>query len=139
MTISESESYTKMLLKRHLPKDYKNWKIEFYYTSKYAGQCDFNRKAITLSLFSMERSSTRQTQEACQHEVAHAIAGHEAGHGYIWQRIHRQLGGNGERIGGDDNYTEGREGRQTLLQTKANASAEKNIRKDFDETSDSLR
>ncbi|MHC1732798.1 MAG: SprT-like domain-containing protein [Bacteroidales bacterium] len=94
MTITEAESYIKMLLKQHLPKDYKNWKIEFYYTSKYAGCCDFNRKAITLSLFSMGRSSTRQTQEACQHEVAHAIAFVKfncTNHNYIWEAVCKNI------------------------------------------------
>jgi len=31
------------------------------------------------------------------HEIAHAIAGFEAGHGPVWAAAHRALGGDGER------------------------------------------
>ena len=90
MTISEAESYIKMLLKQHLPKDYKNWKVEFFYTSRYAGQCDLRRKAIIISLRSLEQLSTRQMQEVSQHEVAHAIAFVKfncRSHNYIWEAV----------------------------------------------------
>jgi predicted SprT family Zn-dependent metalloprotease len=90
MTITEAESYTKMLLKQHLPKDYKNWKIEFFYTIRFAGRCELIRKVIIISLHSMENSSTRQMQEVCQHEVAHAIAFVKfncRNHNYIWENV----------------------------------------------------
>jgi len=90
MTISQAESYTMMLLKQHLPKDFKNWKVEFFYTSRYAGKCDMNRKVITISLLSMELLSHNQMQEVCQHEAAHAIAFVKfkcTNHNHIWEAV----------------------------------------------------
>jgi predicted SprT family Zn-dependent metalloprotease len=36
------------------------------------------------------------------HELAHALAGLSAGHGYEWKRIHLSLGGDGKRCHEDD-------------------------------------
>lgn len=31
------------------------------------------------------------------HEIAHAIAGYEAGHNHVWRMVDERLGGNGKR------------------------------------------
>lgn len=32
------------------------------------------------------------------HEIAHALAGHEAKHGPVWQKIAKEIGANGQRV-----------------------------------------
>lgn len=90
MRITEAEEFTKKLLKRHLPKDYKNWKVVFIYDGKIGGTCDMEKKTILLSLYAIQRASTEQMEDICKHEVAHAFACthfNSKGHDYKWENV----------------------------------------------------
>lgn len=94
MKITEIENLTKYLLKQHLPKDYKNWKIEFYCSSVFAGRCFFYRNIIQYSLVSIENLPNAQMEEVIRHEVAHAVAFKKFkcnSHNYIWESVCKNI------------------------------------------------
>jgi predicted SprT family Zn-dependent metalloprotease len=72
------------------------WQVTFNRMRTTAGQCRHGAKAIDLSLYLMAQRSFEDTLQTITHEVAHALTpGHN--HDYVWQRKHRELGGNGLR------------------------------------------
>ena len=75
---------------------------------RFLGSCLYGDRRLEVSREAIKRNSIDALFNTGTHEVAHAIAGFEAGHNSEWQRIHRSLGGNGERCG---TYESGRPGR----------------------------
>jgi predicted SprT family Zn-dependent metalloprotease len=57
-----------------------------------AGQCDFAKKLITLSHHFVERNTDEEIVDTILHEIAHAIAGKEAGHGPLWAFVCGKIG-----------------------------------------------
>jgi predicted SprT family Zn-dependent metalloprotease len=53
---------------------------------------------IDLSRVWMTRIPEEQVKDTILHELAHAVAGHEAGHGPTWKSAARRLGANPSRI-----------------------------------------
>jgi hypothetical protein len=66
---------------------------------RFLGVCCHDDLRIEVSREAIRRNSVASLFNTVTHEVAHALAGFEAGHGPRWQEIHRELGGNGERRG----------------------------------------
>lgn len=62
-----------------------------------AGVCSFKQKRISFSREVLPHASEEEVRNTALHEVAHYIAGGHAGHGPIWARVMRSLGGNPER------------------------------------------
>lgn len=90
MTITEAEAYTKKLLRIHLPKDWQNWKVEFFYSSTIAGTTYPYRKVIELSLWVIQYAITENVIEIIKHEVAHAVAFVKfkcTNHNHIWVNV----------------------------------------------------
>lgn len=72
------------------------------------GKCHFKRNTylgtitpfkITLSKVLTENASPEQVRETMLHEIAHAVAGYEAGHGAAFRSVARSLGIPGNRCG----------------------------------------
>ncbi|CAM0043861.1 hypothetical protein VPHF86_0090 [Vibrio phage F86] len=64
------------------------------------GDCSYRDKEIRLSSKFLNARTKEEQINTITHEMAHAIAWtdfNERGHGAIWKRVHRQLGGNAER------------------------------------------
>lgn len=57
----------------------------------------FGKVEIATKIFSHESVSLEQLVETIKHEIAHVAATHWAGHGPVWQRLYKLMGGNGER------------------------------------------
>lgn len=76
------------------------WTFGWDRAKRRLGACNSTRRRITLSqpIFSIEanRPEARQT---LLHEIAHALAGHNAGHGPKWKRIAVQIGARPQRCG----------------------------------------
>ncbi len=68
------------------------WTFDFDHAKRRAGQCDFTRRRITLSRYLTARYDDETNLQTLLHEVAHALAGPEEGHGARWKRIARSLG-----------------------------------------------
>jgi len=69
-----------------------SWSFAFDNAKRRAGQCDFTRKRITVSRYLAARYEDDDNHQTLLHEVAHALAGPDAGHGARWKRIARDLG-----------------------------------------------
>lgn len=72
--------------------DFAHWDFAFDRAKTRHGQCDYNRQRITLSRYFVEMNSETLVRETILHEIAHAIAGGQAGHGPQWQTVARNLG-----------------------------------------------
>lgn len=74
------------------------WTFGFDKAIERAGCCHWNKKKITISPIVVAEWTEAGIENMITHEVAHAIAGQSAGHSLKWQRIHKSLGGDGERL-----------------------------------------
>lgn len=77
------------LLRMHLDD---SWSFDFDNAKRRAGLCDFQRKRITVSRYLAARFDDDEIHQTLLHEVAHALAGHTAGHGAAWRSIAQDLG-----------------------------------------------
>lgn len=69
-----------------------SWTFAFDAAKKRAGACDYTRRRVTLSRYLAELHEDDDVHQTLLHEVAHAIAGPEAGHGPAWRSVARELG-----------------------------------------------
>jgi predicted SprT family Zn-dependent metalloprotease len=76
----------------------KGWVFAWDRAVRRAGQCHFGKRQISLSrpVFSIE-ANREDALDAILHEVAHALAGPSAGHGWVWKQYARQIGARPER------------------------------------------
>jgi predicted SprT family Zn-dependent metalloprotease len=77
------------LIAHHLDPE---WSFAFDSAKRRAGLCDYRNKRISLSRYLAARYDDDTNHQTLLHEVAHALAGHAAGHGPQWKRIARELG-----------------------------------------------
>lgn len=75
------------------------WTITLDNAKSRLGVCNYRYKRISLSRSFVAHASSAEIRDTVLHEVAHAIAGASAGHGYKWQRIARAIGCNATRCG----------------------------------------
>ena len=69
-----------------------DWKVTRGNALSTAGSCQYRSKTIRISLQIAKVAPWEDTYDTILHEVAHALAGHAAGHGYEWRRIARSIG-----------------------------------------------
>lgn len=79
----------------------KGWSFEFDNAKRRFGVCRFRSKRIGLSKPLTLANEVEQVRDTILHEIAHAIAGHAAGHGPEWKSVCVQIGAKPERC-----YTE---------------------------------
>jgi predicted SprT family Zn-dependent metalloprotease len=68
------------------------WSFGFNNRKRALGICNYNKKRIELSRHTIEMNTDEEVIDTILHEVAHAIAGHEAGHGPKWKEAAKRLG-----------------------------------------------
>ncbi|WP_430591656.1 SprT-like domain-containing protein [Humidisolicoccus flavus] len=78
------------------------WTFGFDSARARAGQCDSAKKHITVSRHLAARFDDDEIHQVLLHEVAHALAGHAAGHGPQWKKIADELGYDGGRLHSSD-------------------------------------
>jgi len=69
-----------------------SWTFGFDNAKRRAGLCDYTRKRISVSQYLAARHDDDANHQTLLHEVAHALAGPQAGHGPAWKTIARELG-----------------------------------------------
>lgn len=64
-----------------------------------AGVCFYDPIEIQISEYYLESKAVteKDVSNTLLHEIAHAIAGHDAGHGPKWKHIAKKIGCNGDR------------------------------------------
>lgn len=70
-----------------------NWTLEFDNHKSRLGLCVYGKKTISLSKFFLDKGDDL-FRDTVLHEIAHAMAGHTAGHGPEWKRICLNIGAN---------------------------------------------
>lgn len=70
-----------------------DWKFCFDHAKKRFGCCNYTKKQISLSAELVSLNSENHVRDTILHEIAHALAGHRAGHGKIWKETVERIGG----------------------------------------------
>ena len=68
------------------------WTFAFVEARKRLGNCHFEDRMIRISRTHALEGSEEQIRDTVLHEIAHAIAGYEAGHGPLWKATARRIG-----------------------------------------------
>ena len=68
------------------------WTLAFVEAKRRLGDCHFRHHVIRISRAHALEGSEEQIRDTVLHEIAHAIAGHEAGHGPLWKVTARRIG-----------------------------------------------
>jgi predicted SprT family Zn-dependent metalloprotease len=71
-----------------------NWTFAWNRRTGALGVTNFRKKQIELSSVLIDLNGFHQAKDTILHEIAHALAGPEAGHGPIWQAKAREVGAN---------------------------------------------
>ena len=96
MNLSVAQTLAVTLMKKHRLID-KGWTFKYDNAVKRFGVCRFRSKTIGLSRKLVLLNDKEQVMDTILHEIAHAIAGHKAGHGIEWKRVCIQIGAKPER------------------------------------------
>jgi predicted SprT family Zn-dependent metalloprotease len=74
-----------------------DWSLKFNNRlTRALGRCLFVQKTIELQTRFVKENSEAVVLDTIRHEVAHALAGHKAGHGYEWKMWAVKVGANPE-------------------------------------------
>ncbi len=69
-----------------------DWTLALVESGRRLGDCGFRDRVIRISRAHALDGSTAQIRDTVLHEIAHALAGPEAGHGPLWKAAARRLG-----------------------------------------------
>lgn len=81
--------------------DMKTWKFRLDSAKRRAGACHHGTKTISLSAYLAAFYSFERMHQTMLHEVAHALAGHKAGHSKKWRDTATSIGYQHERFNDD--------------------------------------
>lgn len=95
------------LLREH-GLDTQGWSFRFNRHRRTLGLCRFTEKQIELSLFFTERNDQAAVRDTLLHEIAHALAGPEAGHGPLWKQWCVRVGAKPQRLDSEADMPPGR-------------------------------
>ncbi|GAB4084572.1 hypothetical protein GCM10028784_12020 [Myceligenerans cantabricum] len=94
MNLVEAKNLARDLMDRH---GLAGWTFEYDDAKRRAGMCHFARRRISLSAPLATVYDAREVRDTVLHEIAHALVGHEAGHGAEWRAKARAIGGSGSK------------------------------------------
>lgn len=77
------------------------WRFKWGRGKRRLGCCWCLKKTISVSHYHASNHSEDAVRDTVLHEIAHAISGHEAGHGFLWASKCREIGGNPSRVNTD--------------------------------------
>ena len=69
-----------------------DWTLAFVEAKKRLGTCNYSHRAIRIGRSHALEGSDAQIRNTVLHEIAHAIAGPETGHGPLWKATARRIG-----------------------------------------------
>ena len=78
------------------------WSFGFDSAKKRLGVCKYAEHLISLSRYFVDLHSFEEIDQVIRHEIAHALAGSNAGHGPKWKKLATELGYNHKKISGDE-------------------------------------
>ena len=74
------------------------WRFRWGRGKRALGSCNYTTKTITLSGYYVEMNEVAHVRDTILHEIAHAIAGRDAGHGARWKAVCREIGAEPTRL-----------------------------------------
>lgn len=95
-TLAFAQTEARNLLREH-GLDVAGWTFKFDNAVRRGGACHYKTKHISVSRKLVPMWSEEEVRDTILHEVAHAMAGHAAGHGPQWRRIATSIGCTGDR------------------------------------------
>jgi predicted SprT family Zn-dependent metalloprotease len=96
MNLSTAQSLAISLMKKHNIWQ-QGWSFEFDNAFRRFGVCRYRNKIIGLSSRLVTLNNEEKVKDTILHEIAHAIAGHRAGHGIEWKNVCTNIGAKPER------------------------------------------
>jgi predicted SprT family Zn-dependent metalloprotease len=99
MNLIEAKKYGEMIMESNNLFD---WNFEFDRAKKRFGCCNYTKKIISISKYLTFLNPEKIVKNTILHEVAHALAGHKAGHGVLWKTILISMGGEPNRCYGKE-------------------------------------
>jgi predicted SprT family Zn-dependent metalloprotease len=76
-----------------------DWRFAWSRTTRVRGDCNWATRTIRLSRHYAAANDWVGVRDTILHEVAHALAGRNAGHGETWKRFARKVGADPVRAG----------------------------------------
>jgi SprT protein len=73
------------------------WQMGFDNARQRAGQTNYDMRIVTLSRYFVQFNTPERIEQTIRHELAHVLAGHQAGHGPKWKAMCQVTGFHGER------------------------------------------
>jgi len=103
MQQAQAQALAESLINKHLGDTYPDLTFKWKNSKQAIGTCVFLRATgeptrIELSKRWVEVLDEAEVRDTILHEIAHAIAGHQAGHGTAWKAACRRLGARPERL-----------------------------------------
>ena len=89
METYRAENLARELMDKH---NLSGWGFQFTNAKRILGQCNHTHRVIKLSAPLARLNNDEVVTDTILHEIAHALAGHSAGHGARWQTICREIG-----------------------------------------------
>ncbi len=96
MDTREAVRLGEALVRQHLPDE--GWTVGLDRAVRRAGACHYDDRRITVSRLLVERADEPEVRQVVLHEVAHALAGHAAGHGPAWRAVAASVGASASRL-----------------------------------------
>ena len=87
--LNEVTGMARRLMEEHGLED---WTLAFVEARRRLGDCRYRDRVIRISRAHALEGSEEQIRDTVLHEIAHAIAGPEAGHGPLWKATARRIG-----------------------------------------------
>lgn len=94
MNLHDAERMARSLMDQH---GLSHWRFKFDRAKQRFGLCDYNKYTISLSHDLTVLNGEDEVRNTILHEIAHALAGNDAGHGYEWKSVARSIGCTGDR------------------------------------------
>lgn len=89
MDLDQAETLARELMAEHLPP---HWGFAFHRRKRQMGTCNYTRHTLYLSVHFIAFATDDEVDHVIRHEVAHALAGPDAGHGIMWITEAKSLG-----------------------------------------------
>lgn len=99
MTPAEAEKLTYTLMEKH---QLRGWFFAFTKSTRTFGDCLERGRRIRLSSVLVQLNDYQTVHNVVLHEIAHALAGHKAGHGPKWKQEAIRIGCTGDRCYNSD-------------------------------------
>lgn len=77
------------LMDRHGLRD---WTLAFVESRRRLGDCRYDQQLIRIARHHAIEHPEADIRDTVLHEIAHALAGHAAGHGPVWKTVARRIG-----------------------------------------------